>query len=88
MEPELSDGDIVVVHYPERQPALKLLEPGALVAVTTMDGAEWSDYLKRVQIDKDSGAELLVSTNPAFAPITVRPKDVRFVGSVKMTLQG
>jgi SOS-response transcriptional repressor LexA len=88
MEPELSDGDTVVVHYPERQPALQLLEPGQLVAVTTMDGGEWSDYLKRYRLNPETGEELLVSTNADFAPIPIRPKDVRFVGKVKMILRG
>lgn len=87
MEPELSEGDTVVVHYPERQPALKLLDANALVVVTTQDGSEWNDYLKRVSVDAAHGGELLVSTNPAYAPIAVRPKDIRFVGSVKMILR-
>jgi transcriptional regulator with XRE-family HTH domain len=87
MEPELSDGDTVVVHYPERQPALRLLDEGALVAVTMMDGGEWSDYIKRYSADASTGVELLVSTSSAFPSIPIRPKDLRFVGSVKMILR-
>ena len=84
MEPELADGDIVVVHYPERQPALKLLDEHALVVVTTQDGSDWNDYLKRYNTDMSTGEEQLISTNPAYGPLAVRPKEVRFVGSVKM----
>jgi SOS-response transcriptional repressor LexA/DNA-binding Xre family transcriptional regulator len=87
MEPELSAGDVVVVHYPERQPALKLLDEGQLVVVTTEDGADWNDYLKRFSLDKSTGAELLVSSNPAYAALPVRQKEVRFVGSVKMIVR-
>jgi phage repressor protein C with HTH and peptisase S24 domain len=88
MEPELADGDIVVLHYPERQPALKLLDEGALVAVTMEDGSEWSDYLKRFSTDPRTGAGLLVSTNTAYRPVAVHPREVRFVGAVKMILRG
>jgi phage repressor protein C with HTH and peptisase S24 domain/DNA-binding Xre family transcriptional regulator len=87
MEPELSEGDVVVVHYPERQPALKLLSNGQLVVVTTEDGADWNDYLKRVSLDPATGLETLVSSNSAYAPITVRQRDIRFVGSVKMIVR-
>jgi transcriptional regulator with XRE-family HTH domain len=88
MEPELADGDIVVLHYPERQPALRLLAEGALVAVTVTDGGEWSDYLKRYATDARSGSELLISTNTAYRPIPLNLRDVRFVGAVKMVIKG
>jgi len=87
MEPELSAGDIVVLHYPERQPALRLLSEGALVAVTVVDGGEWNDYLKRYSIDPRTGAELLVSTNAAYRPIPLHTREVRFIGAVKMVLK-
>lgn len=88
MEPELYAGDLVVVHYPELQPALALLTPGALVAVTLMDGGEWLDYVKRVALDPRTGMKVLASTNPAYAPLLVTPRELRFVGAVRMTLRG
>ena len=56
------------------------------MAVTTGTAAEWSDYIKRYTLDQRTGAELLVSTNTAYAPWRCA-REVRFVGSVKMIVR-
>jgi phage repressor protein C with HTH and peptisase S24 domain len=86
MEPELSPGDVIVVEYPRRQPAMRLLKENELVAVTNQ---EWEDHIKRFHFDSVAHEDTLVSTNPAYGPIPVPgPKDVRFVGRVIMVLKG
>jgi transcriptional regulator with XRE-family HTH domain len=87
MAPELRPGDVLVIHYPERQPALELLRHDELVAVTLVGPAGWTDLVRRFRSDPASGAETLVGGRPEVAAMPLRLRDLRFIGAVRMVLK-
>lgn len=86
MEPALHDGDIIVVEYPRRQPAKRLLKEGAKVVVVTRGGGEeFENLVKEFTIEAGTGKEMLLSLNPEHGHIPL-PKDIVYIGLVKLTI--
>jgi SOS-response transcriptional repressor LexA len=83
MEPELREGDLIVVHYPSLQPAYGLLQYGEMYVITDED---YSDVVKRYVFDHLSGRDMLVSTNPAYLPTPLQ-RNARYIGRVKQVIK-
>jgi SOS-response transcriptional repressor LexA len=83
MEPELREGDLIVVHYASQQPAYASLRYGEMYVVTDED---YSDVVKRYVLDHATGRDMLVSTNPAYLPIPLTGS-ARYIGRVKQVVK-
>ncbi len=86
MEPELSSGDLLIVHYPALQPAVHLLKEDALIVVTD---DEWEDVIKRYHWNGDASEDTLISTNAAMYPTLRLPPlgKLRYIGAVRMIIK-
>jgi SOS-response transcriptional repressor LexA len=83
MEPELREGELIVVHYPSQQPAYSSLHYGEMYVITDED---YTDMVKRYVLDHETGRDMLVSTNPAYLPQPLSTT-ARYIGRVTQIIK-